>query len=163
MTSCFKNGFTLVEILVAVVLLALAITAIVASNAAYTQATSQAVQFSTAGFLVEQIRELSALFPMRDPVTGIAFFGPEPGEISIALYDDVDDFDGAVFSPPIDSQRKPLTDFADYSQSVTVQNVSKTNFRQTVADNSSDFVRVTVRIFYKNSEITNTSWIRSAN
>jgi type II secretory pathway pseudopilin PulG len=132
-------GFTLVEILIVVVLLGLAMVAIVASNAAFTQATVQAAQLSTAEFLIEQIRELTALLP----------------------YNDIDDFDGAVFNPPIDSQRRQLTDFSDYSQAVTVENVSANNFQQVVADHSSDFVRVTVKIFYNNSEIMNTSWIRS--
>jgi len=156
-----KNAFTLIEILVAVVLLGLAIAAIVGSNVAFTQATSQTVQCSTAEFLAEQIRELTALLPIRDPVTGTAYFGPEPGETGIALYDDVDDFDGAAFNPPVDSQRKLLTDFSDYTQIVTVENVSANKFKVVVADHSSDFVRVTVKVLYKNSEITKTSWIRT--
>ena len=140
----FSKGFTLVEILAAVVLLGLAIAAIVASNIAYTQATAQAVQLSTAEFLIEQIRELTAQLPMRDPNSG-----------------DVDDFDGASFNPPIDCQRKQLTDFSDYSQAVMVEDVNASNFQQIVADHSSDFVRVTVRILYRNGEITRMSWIRS--
>ncbi|MGB8226792.1 MAG: type II secretion system protein [Sedimentisphaerales bacterium] len=158
----FSKGFTLIEILAAVMLLGLAIATIVASNIAYTQATAQAVQLSTAEFLVEQIRELTVQLPMRDPNSGTAVFGPE--EAGVALYDDVDDFDGASFKPPIDCQRKPLTDFSDYRQAVTVENVSDSNFLQTVPDYPSrDFVRVTVRILYKNSEITRMSWIRSNN
>jgi len=155
----FSKGFTLVEILAAVVLLGLAIAAIVSSNIAYTQATAQAVQFSTAEFLIEQIRELTAQLPMRDPNSGTAVFGPE--EAGVGLYDDVDDFDGASFNPPIDCLRKQLTDFSDYSQAVTVENVSDSNFLQTAADHSSDFVRVTVRIFYQNGEITRMIWMRN--
>lgn len=135
----FSKGFTLVEILAAVMLLGLAIAAIVASNIAYTQATAQAVQLSTAESLIEQIRELMAL----------------------PLYSDVNGFNGTVFNPPIDCQQRQLTDFSDYSQAVTVENVNANNFQQTVADPCSDFVRVTVRILYRNGEITRMSWIRS--
>ena len=135
----FRNGFTLIEILIAVVLLGLAMAAIVASNVAFTQATAQAAQLSTAEFLIEQIRELTALL----------------------LYNDVDDFNGAVFNPPIDCQQRQLTDFSDYSQAVTVENLSA-NLQPPGPDPNSPFVRVTVRILYQNNEITKASWIRSA-
>jgi len=134
----FKKGFTLIEILIVVVLLGIAMTAIVASNIAFTQATAQAAQLSTAEFLIEQIRELTALL----------------------LYNDVDDFNGAVFNPPIDCQQRQLTDFSDYSQAVTVENLSAN--LQPGPDPNSPFVRVTVRILYQNNEITKASWIRSA-
>ncbi len=157
----FKKGFTLIEILIVVVLLGMAMTAIVASNVAFTQATAQAAQLSTAEFLIEQIRELTTLLPMRDPNTG-AGFGPEAGETGVALYDDVDDFNGMVFNPVIDCQRRQLAGFSGYSQAVTVESVSANNFQQPVADPNSPFVRVTVRILYQNNEITKASWIRSA-
>jgi hypothetical protein len=54
-----------------------------------------------------------------------------------------------------------LTGFTGYSQTVTVENVSVNNFQQVVADHSSDFIRITVRVLYNNSEIIKTSWIRS--
>ena len=126
------------------VLLGVAIAAIVGSNAAFTQQTAQAGQTSTAEFLVEQIRELTALLPVSDPNGGGVY-----------------NFDGAAFNPPIDSRQRQLVGFSGYSQTVTVENVSVNNFQQTVADYSSDFVRVTVKIFYNNSEITKTCWIRS--
>jgi prepilin-type N-terminal cleavage/methylation domain-containing protein len=134
----FKKGFTLIEILIAVVLLGLAMAAIVASNIAFTQATTQAAQLSTAEFLIEQIRELTALLS----------------------YDDVDDFNGVIFNPPVDSLQRQLTSFSDYSQVIEVKNVSDSDFQQVVAD--SNFIRVTVGILYDNTEIMNTSWIRSA-
>jgi prepilin-type N-terminal cleavage/methylation domain-containing protein len=135
----FKKGFTLIEILIVVVLLGMAMAAIVASNVAFTQATAQAAQLSTAEFLIEQIRELTALLP----------------------YNDVDGFNGAVFNPPIDCQQRQLTDFSDYSQAVTVENLSA-NLQPAGPDPNSPFVRVTVRILYQNNEITKASWIRSA-
>ncbi len=132
-----KKGFTLIEVLMALVLLALAITAIVAANIAFTQATTQAAQFSTAEYLTEQIRELTAVLP----------------------YDDVRAYNGVTFSPPIDSMQRSLTNFSEYSQIIAVQNVSDSNFLRVVAD--SNFIRVTVGVRYNNTEILNASWIRS--
>jgi hypothetical protein len=128
-------------------LLGVAIAAIVGSNAAFTQQTAQAGQTSTAEFLVEQIRELTALLPVSDPNGG-----------GVYNFDDAND---GVFNPPIDSRQMPLTGFSGYSQTVTVENVSVNDFQQTVAPYSSDFVRVTVIISYNNSEIAKTCWIRS--
>jgi len=146
MSFTLKNnagGFTLIEILVAIVLLGIGIAAIVGSNAAFTQQTSQAGELSTAEFLIEQIRELTALMAVNDP-----------NQANICS------FDGDTFNPPIDSQQRPLANFSAYSQAVTVDYVSATNFQLAVTDNSSDFVRVTVRILYNNSEISQAKWIR---
>jgi Tfp pilus assembly protein PilV len=131
--------------LIAVVLLGIAIAAIVGSNAAFTRQTAQAGELSTAEFLIEQIRELTALMPVNDP-----------NQPSNSIYS----FDDDVFNPPIDSQQRPLTNFSAYSQAITVNYVSATNFQQTVADNGSDFVRITVKILYNGSEISQANWIR---
>ena len=119
-------------------LLGIAIAAIVGSNSAFTQATAQAGQLSTAEFLAEQIRELTA---MISDLSGL------------------EALDGAVYDPVIDSQSRQLTGFTGYSQTITVENVSVNNFEQ--ADPGSDFVRITVRVLYNNSEITKISWVRS--
>jgi prepilin-type N-terminal cleavage/methylation domain-containing protein len=155
----YKNGFTLVEVLVAVMLIGLAITSLIAANISFTKANGVGTNLSTAEFLIEQIRELSALLPVVDPNTATVVFGPE--EASLADYDDLDDFDGASFSPPINSDRVALTDFAAFTQQVTIQNVDASNFEQVVADHGSDFVRVTVKVFLNSDEICSTTWLRA--
>lgn len=130
--------------MLAVVLLGIAIAAIVGSNAAFTQQTAQAGELSTAEFLIEQIRELTALMPVKDP-----------NQANIC-----NSFDNKTFHPPIDSQQRPLANFSAYSQAVTVDYVSATNFQLAVADNTSDFVRITVKILYNGSEISQAKWIR---
>ncbi len=44
---------------------------------------------------------------------------------------------------------------------IEVDYVSATNFQQIVADNSSDFAGITVKILYNGSEISQAKWIRS--
>lgn len=154
-----ENGLSLIEVLIAIMLVGLTITALVAASRAFTIANGVGTEFSTAEFLIEQIRELTALLPVIDPDTGTAAFGPE--EASLAGYDDLDDFDGASFSPPINANRTVLNDFAAYSQQVSVENVSAVNFEQVVADHSSDFIRITVRVFLNADEVSAASWIRA--
>ena len=135
-----KNGFSLVEVLIAIVLVALAIVSMVAANSSFTKANGAGADLSTAEFLIEQIRERTAL----------------------ADYDDLlNDFDDANYSPPINSNGEVLNDFAAFSQQVTVENVSASNFENVVADYSSDFIRVTVRVFLNSNEISSASWIRA--
>jgi len=155
----YSNGFSLVEVLIAVVLVGLAIAALLASNSALTIANSEGAELSTAEFLSEQIRELTAMLNVVDPETGIGTFGPE--EPNFISYDDVDDFDGAIFSPPISADRSILNDFSAFTQQVTVENVSASNFELVVGDHSSSFVRVTVRVLLNAREISSACWIRA--
>ena len=155
----YDRGFTIIEALIAIVLVGLAVASLVAANSSFTKSNGAAADLTTAEFLVEQLRELTAMLPVVDPQTGISTFGPE--EASLANYDDLDDFDGASFSPPINADRQPLNDFAAFTQQVTVQNVSSSNFSVVVAHHSSSFVRVTVKVFLNSREISSTAWIRA--
>ena len=154
-----KSGFSLIEALIAVILVGLAIASLVAANSSFTKANGAGADLSTAEFIVEQIRELTVLLPVIDPQTGTSAFGPE--EASLANYDDLDDFDSANFSPPISADREILNDFAAFSQQITVENVNAANFEQVVSDHSSHFVRVTVRVLLNSREISSGSWIRA--
>ena len=155
----YKSGFTLVEVLIATILVGLAIASLVGANISLTRANGVGADLSTAEFLIEQFRELSTLLSVIDPNTGTGYFGSE--EAVLADYDDLDDFDGKSFSPPINTNREALHSFAAFSQQITVENVDGANFENTVADHDSDFVRVTVRIFLNSREISSTSWIRA--
>lgn len=134
-----KNGFSLVEVLIAVMFVGLAIAALMAGNGAFTQANGVANEMSIAEFLAEQVRERTTLLPFEN------------------LYS----FDNVTYSPPQDAKGDVLSDFAAFSQQITVENVSNTNFTQTVADGSSSFIRITVKVYLGTKEISSTSWIRA--
>jgi prepilin-type N-terminal cleavage/methylation domain-containing protein len=156
----YKSGFSLIEVLFAVMLVGLAIASLMAANGAFTKANGAGTDQTTAEFLIGQIRELTALLPVIDPQTELATFGPESGE-TLATYDDLDDFDGAGYSPPINAGRTSLTQFSAYSQQITVENVNASNFEQVVADHSTNFVRVTVHVYLNSSQISSASWLRA--
>ena len=155
-----KSGFSLIEVLIAILLIGLAIVSLISANGAFTQANSAGIDLSTAEFLIEQIRELTTVLPVIDPTTGTSTFGPEASE-TLANYDDLDDFNGASFSPPISADRNTLNDLSAYTQQITVENVSVSNFEQVVANHSSFFVRVTVKVFLNTEEISSARWLRS--
>ena len=156
----YHRGFSLIEVLFAVLLVGLAIASLMAANGTFTKANGAGTDQSTAEFLVGQIRELTMLLPVVDPETETATFGFETGE-TLATYDDLDDFDGASFSPPINADRAALSQFPTFSQQVKVENVIASNFEQVVADHSSNFVRVTVSVYLNSREISSASWLRA--
>ncbi len=157
-----NRAFTLVEVLIATVLVGLALAALVAANSSLTIANDAGSDLSTAEFLIEQIREMTTMLPVVEPNTGTwDVLGPETGEV-LATYDDVDDFDNAVFTPPINANRLPLTPYATFNQQVTVQKVNPTDFTQVVADgDASNFVRITVTVTQSGRPLSSTSWVRA--
>jgi len=152
------SGFTLLETMFAVMLIAIAMVAILATSTAYTQANGVGITVSNAEFLVEQIRAMTDSLVVVDPETDTDTFGAE--EASLGLYDDVDDFDGLSLNPPVDLTGTAITGLDSYTQQITVENVSLTNLQTVVADHSTDYVRVSVSVLYNGSEITSASWIR---
>ena len=158
--SPFKTGgFSLVEVLAAILLIGLAVTALLAANTSLTKANGAAVDLSTSEFLIEQIRELTILLAVVDPQTGDDTFGPE--EAALADYDDLDDFDNKSFSPPIGCDKSLLNNFAAFTQKIKVENVSASNFELVVGDHGSSFVRITVEVFLNSRLISSVSWIRA--
>ncbi len=130
-------GFTLIEAMIATLLLAIAIIALMVSNQAFTQVNSAGIDLSTAEFLIEEVRELTASLKF-DELAGFAA--------------------GSPFSPPIDVSGADLAAFSNFTQQVTVQNVSASDF--TVPEAGSDFARVTVTVLRNGSAISSADWIR---
>lgn len=128
-----KHGFTLVEVLIAMMLLGFAITALISANRSLTAANGEGLQLSTAEFLIEQIREATVS-------TGFSLVQTN--------------FNNKTFSPPHDSRGNILTAYAGYSQKITVQNVS--DFGP-----AADFYKITVQIILKNEIISSASWVRA--
>ena len=156
----YKSGFSLIEVLIAVLLVGLAIASLVAANGAFTKANGAGTDLSTAEFIIGQIRELTMLLPVIDPETELSTFGPETGE-TLAGYDDLDDFNGATFSPPISAERIPLNELSAFYQQITVENVNASNFEDVVANHSSSFVRVTVSVYLNSRKISSANWLRA--
>lgn len=154
-----QSGFSLVEVLIATLLVGVSVVALLAGNGAFSMVNGVGVDLSTAEFLVEQIREWTTVMEVVDPEGGTATFGLE--EPNMVDADDIDDLDGQSFSPPVAAGGDPLAQFSSFSQQVVVENVSATDFTQVVGDHSSMFVRTTVSVNQNNNTIASASWIRT--
>jgi len=133
----YENGFTLIEVLIAIILVGLAIVSLVAANISFTKANGAGADLSTAEFLLEQIRERTAM----------------------TSYYSLNGFN-TTFSPPKGANGEDLSNFAAFSQQVTVENVNPADFEQVVGY-PTDFVRVTVKVLLNSKEISSASWIRA--
>lgn len=128
-----RMGFTLVEVLVAVLLVGLAIASLVATSGAFTMQNGAAVDLSTAEFLIEEIREWTATMG----------------------FDDLAAMKEASYS----NEELP-DDFSVFGQQVRVVYVDKSNLSDAITG-PSDFVRVTVTITKNGRPISSASWIRA--
>jgi prepilin-type N-terminal cleavage/methylation domain-containing protein len=136
-----KHGFTLIEVLIAILLVGLAIASLVVANGSFTKANAAATDLSTAEFLIEQIRERS-ISVNYDNLYGLEHFDKVP------------------FSPPISADGESLNDFAAFSEQITVENVSENNLKDVVIYDSG-FIRVTAKVFLNSKEISSASWLRA--
>ncbi len=156
-----QKGFTLIEVIIATILIGVAVSALLVASASSTTVNSAGTDLSTAEFLVEQIRELTTMKKVIDPEPTFRTWGPEADEANISMYNDLDDYNGLTFNPPIDAGLNTLNDFAAFSQTIQVVNINPNNFTQTEGPLGSDFVRVTVTIQKNGKEICSASWIRA--
>ena len=134
-----SSGFTLIEALFAAMLLGLVVAALAAASGAFTMANGYGVDLSTAEFLIEEIRELTA---------------NENVDTLLASYD------GQTFNPPKDISNLDMADFSEFSQQVEIDYVESGNFADTVTG-PTDFVRLTVTVSKSGQPISSTSWIRA--
>jgi prepilin-type N-terminal cleavage/methylation domain-containing protein len=174
-----RRGFTLIETALASIIVGVGIVATMQLFATCTMDNRSAAQMSTAAMLANNVHEamLGAEVTFADPGTAHRYFGPEPGE-SLATFDDLDDFDGASMSPPIDSLRKPIASLSEYTQVVSVwpvyPNKLSVNSNESNPDipNKSTYtgaLRVRVRILHRATpgavprEVYRTSWVHLDN
>lgn len=133
-----RKGFSLVEILISIILVGLSITALVIASNSFTQANAAGADISTAEFLVEQIRERTALMSFAE----IAAMGD------------------ATYTPPIDAQGAPLNALAPFGQQVSVVYVNRSDFT-TTAVAPTDFLRISVTVALNGRPISSASWLRA--
>ena len=103
-----RAGFTLLESMMALVIIGVGILAYVDAQSAFIQTNTWSSHAGTGMLLANEIREMVRRMPRHDPVTGLYVegsgagatlrgWGIENGEIVASDIDDIDDLDGAIF------------------------------------------------------------------
>jgi len=135
----YSGGFTLIEALVAVMIIGIAVSSLMLGSGSLTRVNAAGIEMSTAEFLIEEVKARCASM----------------------TYGDLPAFAG-TYSPPQDVSGNPLTNFSTFSQQVTVANVSNSDFTVVVGAGASDFVRVTATILMNGNQISSANWIRAS-
>jgi type II secretory pathway pseudopilin PulG len=154
-----RRGFTLIEAALTTIIVGVGGVAMLGLLAAGTAANGDGAEMTTAVNLVNDMHELTLGLAFKSP-TQPTHWGPEAGE-TLATYDDIDDLDGQTFMPAIDARRQSLTDFSNWSQSITVQSVDPNNLTYVVPNGTTKIERITVSINHSGHFVYAASWLVS--
>ncbi len=148
-------GFTLIESLMAISLLAVSITAVTMPFTAAAMAEIEDARRTVAAALAREMMEEILALDFYDP-DGVSVQGPEAGETARADFDNIDDYhgysedegdvrsaDGSVMSDPASQ---------GLSRSVTVE---YGHVDEQDVDDTPTFVQVTVGVQYMGSDVAN--------
>lgn len=159
-----SGGFTLLETMLALIIVSVGVLAFVDAQAAFTRSNNWSSRAATGMLLANEIRELARRLPRHDSVTGLTLtqsggsqalsgWGREAGEVSVDDLDDLDDLDGVIFGdggtfpgpidafgfvvPAVDLNGNPFPDgrpLQGWRQRVIVDKVDPYNFGTVRAD-----------------------------
>jgi hypothetical protein len=152
-----RRGFTLMEAALVTCIIGVGVTSMLQLLAAGSVSNASGAELTTGINLAKNIRELTLGLAFADPTTP-THWGAESGE-TIATFDDLDDFNGTLFSPPIDARRQTLTDHTGWQQSITVRSVDQNRLTLDVTNGTTPASRVTVVITHNGVFICELSWI----
>jgi MSHA pilin protein MshD len=144
--SSTKRGATLMEAVVAIIVLGIAIPPLVALYTGVAARTADGTYQEVALEYAEAMLEEIASKSFDDPDVNAGSFGTEEG--SRAAYDDVDDFDGLSESPPTRINGTALSQYGGFTRSVIVENVTAADPDPVTpaTDGWTDYKRVTVTV-----------------
>ncbi len=164
-THSSRRGFTLIEIILAIAVLAIGLPAVCYMYAVAMAVDSDNVKGNQAFYLANALMNEISLRRFRESAAAPGN-GPDTGETNgydRRGFDDIDDYN--IFKltwnelkPPRDETGASMTDYADFGQYVEVVNIAApgtsgsgpaSRSTAAVADGSTDFKMVTVRITWQ--------------
>lgn len=150
-----RCGFTLVELVVVMAVTGVVVSALLIGF--YSEVTNIRTQraMRIASIIADDLMNEIRSKAFCDPGQPAAW--AEEGTASRVNYDDVDDYDGLVDSPPRSIEGSALTNVQGFTCSVLVTNVPSTNFNAAgnFPHGSTDFLKVTVSVRGQGAGLTN--------
>lgn len=152
-----RRGFTLIEAGFVTVVIGLCTVATLQLMAVGTVSNDQSAEMTVAVNLANNVRDIMVGLPLYDPQNPTQFISREA---SVALYDNVTDFDSQTYSPPLDSNRLALTNYPTWSQQIVVQSVGEDDLSTTKTSSAAEnAARVTVTITHGGKAVYRTGWV----
>ena len=162
-----RRGLSLLETAMATMIVGLAVLSMMKLVASVTTQNVATQRITVGLMLANNIREMMAGLPYNDPANG-THLGPDAGE-TLASFNDVEDFNGLVANPPVDANRQPITELANWKQQVTVTHVSPSNYTLTdslATDSACTCDRISVTVSYQPPggawvTVVTTEWLKT--
>ena len=155
--ACKRAGFTLIEAALVTCLIGFGVVSVLQLLATGTMSNVEASELTTGITLANNVREMMQSLSFVDPVQA-THWGPETGETT-ATYNDVDDFDGATFSPPLDARRQSLSGFGGWTQHVDVYTCDPNRLTLSVPKGTNPMNKVVVTVSHNGRVVAQTSWL----
>lgn len=155
-----RGGFTLIETALAVSIVGVGIVSMCQLLAAGTNANVDSTELTTGMSIAKNVREFALKLGFKEPSPSASSWGLNGGESwsNPATLDDVNDLNGATFSPPIDSGGTKMTNFAEWSQQVSVVSVDPDRLTLQVPNGSTSAVRTTVSVYHRTKKVCDLTW-----
>ena len=151
-----RAGFTLIDTAMATILVGVGVASLMSAIAASTRVNNEAKRLTTASFLLQEVREMTADLPFEDPDED-EIWGPE--EVAPANYDDLIDYLQIEFSPPVAADGTVLNQLTRWSQSIRVISVDENNVRIATAPGSTGMVRLEATISLNGVTVAEGKWL----
>jgi prepilin-type N-terminal cleavage/methylation domain-containing protein len=152
-------GFSLIEVLIAAVLLGVCVAALMVSARSATQVNAAGNDVTQATYLLQEIREWTLKLPFSEANPAFADSAPGPdGSDTAGSVDDLDDMMNVTYCPPRDARGSPIAGMGDWAQVVKMEWRDPASVLAKVADGSSDMVWVTVTIRQGGADVVSSGW-----
>jgi len=158
LTGKNRNGFTLVEVMIAVVVVGIGVAASLFGMGTSVINADAGRDVLVAGILSDYIWQYSEELEFWDPQEN-ENFGIETDENGFDDYDDIDDLHGQVISPPVGADGEILTSFPNWTQEITVAGLDPVSFLALVNPGVTPVRRVRVTILKADREVESYEWI----
>ena len=160
-------GFTLAEVLVAVVVIVIALVPLITVLGQGVKRGKDPQKITVANFLAQDLMEEIMCKKFDEDPTNpdtTVNLGPDSGETrsgnpTTRNYDDVDDYDGYTETPPKEVDGTVMTDYTGYTRSVVVDYVSETNL-DLVSTAITRFKRVSVTVSWTSGGVAQSVVLR---
>ncbi len=154
-----RSGFTLIEALIASVLVGVGVSAMMVATKSGTQVNAGAREITHAINLGQEIREWTLKLPFVDPETPDNPPGPDGAENPQSFVDDIDDLMDVTYSPPRNGTGQALTDMSGWSQKITLTWRNPDDLSASVANGASEMIYVEVLVSRGSQPVLTTGWL----
>ena len=154
-----QKGISLVEVMVATVIVGIGISASLFALTPSNTTIHEGMGIVVSGTLADYIQQYTSDLAFEDPYEGDTSFGPESGETGIDTFNDIDDLDGFVLSPPIGADGSPLESYPEWSINFSVVGVDPLTYEELTDPLGSSVRRVEIEIYDGSRKVRDYQWI----